>query len=331
MVQELFSEIYDGVTQRQALLEKHLTKCPACAAEYEGYKQMLDDMRLLPEPELPQGFHDSVMAKIRAIAPPSDHAIDELLGEIETRTRRREARRKKPKAASTARRWAVIATAACLMLASLWAVRTFDLPGLRDASDYERALQYAAPDAEAMVPQADQEPAMRENNNAWIYGIYEDDAIEDSADHAFGGGDNIWGAPQAIEAADAEIADESEMQYQAPASFDMAYEDFEYDGSQLWDTLAEAISPEESEYPEMGRIGAPETACPTLPRETSNILAPAAYAGAPDDDMAFELALTGGTPLSGNISPWIIAAVAAGAASLCAALGAIFWIKAKKG
>jgi len=156
IVQDQFSEIYDGIAPRQAALVRHIKKCPDCTAKYESYKQMLDDVRKLPAPELPEGFHESIMDKIIAIAPPNDHAIDTLLSEIEARKRNKESRARmqsmqKGRAAS---RWAGIAAAACLAFASMWALQTLDmLPTTR--GDY--APLYALPQAVAadMAAEAD--------------------------------------------------------------------------------------------------------------------------------------------------------------------------------
>ena len=77
VVQGLFSEIYDGVAEHQAVLAKHVKDCPVCAEEYKSYSQMLDELKLLPEPELPFGFHEMAMAKVQALVPPNDHTIDD--------------------------------------------------------------------------------------------------------------------------------------------------------------------------------------------------------------------------------------------------------------
>ena len=72
-VQALFSDYYDdsklvrnsAPTPRTAF-EAHLKECAACAAEYEKYAQLLDDVRNLPEPEMPWGFHESLVAYVEA-------------------------------------------------------------------------------------------------------------------------------------------------------------------------------------------------------------------------------------------------------------------------
>jgi len=131
-VQELFSEIYDGVAKCQADLAKHLQDCPICAAEYERYSRLMDEVRQLPEPELPPGFHEAIMGKIREIAPANNHAI-------------KQNRRPAKRAVSVSRRWAGVAAAACVLLISLWAVRVFDLPAARSNDE----VAYSMADAQA--------------------------------------------------------------------------------------------------------------------------------------------------------------------------------------
>ncbi|MCL2528213.1 MAG: hypothetical protein FWE42_07305 [Defluviitaleaceae bacterium] len=192
VVQELFSEIYDGMAEGQALLEKHLQNCPTCAAEYEGYKQMLDELRQIPMPELPVGFHESMMEKIREIAPPSDHAIDELLNGIETRNRRREATRKK-RSGVVVRRWAGVAVAACLLLASVWGVRVLDLPANRtsDEAPVAMEMQYGAPETAYAIPQeamefwADDSDFYYSHDDIWAVPQYDISLPEISAEHEY--------------------------------------------------------------------------------------------------------------------------------------------------
>ena len=154
-VQAQFSEIYDGVAERQAMLANHLINCPACAAEYESYSRLLDDLKWLPEPEIPEGFHDTVMNKIRALAPPSDHAIDEIIEGFSRRNTRNAPRRKRN---ATFARWAGVA-AACLLMVSLWAANSFELPGARrDAFvtyDYQMTVPQVLAENEAIAPMAD--------------------------------------------------------------------------------------------------------------------------------------------------------------------------------
>jgi len=201
LVQDLFSEVYDGVAERQTAIEKHLKKCPTCAAEYEAYKQMLIDLRHLPEPELPLGFHESIMEKIQTITPPNDHTIDDLLGEIETRNRIREAtkiKQRSVRAAVMVRRWAGVASAACILFGCLWMVHAMDFPLLsRFSSDgaveSEASQHYAAPEmaeiAQAYAMDADDIaaefeqfdiPIMATEADLWA-NEYEESAPEDTA------------------------------------------------------------------------------------------------------------------------------------------------------
>ena len=50
----------------RAAIEAHLKACVACAVEYKKYSQLLDDVRNLPEPEMPWGFHESLMDYVEA-------------------------------------------------------------------------------------------------------------------------------------------------------------------------------------------------------------------------------------------------------------------------
>jgi len=159
-VRELFSEIYDKAAEGQGLLEEHLQNCTACMEEFQAYSQMLNELRHLPIPELPPGFHEAAMNKIQAISPLSNNAIDDLMEEIETRKRLREVRRTRQpvkKTASVTRRWAGIAAAACLLLVSLWAVRTLNLPARYDDESYfapEAAMESLEMAADAQTGEA---------------------------------------------------------------------------------------------------------------------------------------------------------------------------------
>ena len=128
-VQELFSEIYDGVAAAQTALVKHIQECPVCMAEYEDYGRLIDEIRQLPAPELPTDFHKTVMAKVRAAA---------LTENISLKIPQK---RTSQQAYAAARRWAGVAAAACLLLVSLWAVQAFDiaLPGAQADQAVESA------------------------------------------------------------------------------------------------------------------------------------------------------------------------------------------------
>jgi len=211
MVRELFSEIYDGVAEEQAALERHIKKCEACMLEYEAYKRMIEDISHLPVPEFPTWLHDTLMSKVREIAPPSDQAIDELINGIETRERLQEAKRKKErmrKSAAITRRWAGVAAAACFLLMSMWAVNTFDWPVRR--GDNELFEYVLAPQA-AVIPAADVMPLYDEPEEEPIADFDgADDAVADvesvyDADDAY-----ILPIPQMAEAADFDMEQESE-------------------------------------------------------------------------------------------------------------------------
>jgi len=157
-VQEHFSEIYDNQAEGQALLLEHIENCPECLAEYKAFSQLFDDVRAIPEPELPNGFHEKAMANIRAILPLNDSTIDNIIGGMETRDRIRESKYTKKSARtrsthSAARRWAGIAAAACLLLVSLWAVRTSNF-GQRHDNDYttpQAMYDYLLPESEEYI------------------------------------------------------------------------------------------------------------------------------------------------------------------------------------
>ena len=154
-VKGLFSEIYDGVANEQAAALSHIENCPECKAEYESYSQLFNEIKELPEPELPLGFHEFVMEKIQDLVPPTDRTIDELLDNIETRNRKRKTGINK-RGRQVTRRWAGVAAAACLLLASMWAMRTFDWPRLSSADDDAAPMQEMAYD----MPMSMMEPAV---------------------------------------------------------------------------------------------------------------------------------------------------------------------------
>ncbi|MCL2405520.1 MAG: hypothetical protein FWC92_08240 [Defluviitaleaceae bacterium] len=146
-VQGLFSEIYDGVCDNQSILEKHIQECPVCTAEYEDYSRFINELRQLPIPELPHDFHETIMAKVRAVA-----SYDSINTNNPINTKH-----KKPmlKAYAITRRWAGVAAAACLMLVCLWTVRAFDL-ATRSNMEFEVAPpMFTSRDYSAVhIPQA---------------------------------------------------------------------------------------------------------------------------------------------------------------------------------
>jgi len=59
-IQAKFSEYYDT---GDVLLDvaEHLKKCQNCAAEYNEYAKLFNQVRNLPEPALPENFHNDLM------------------------------------------------------------------------------------------------------------------------------------------------------------------------------------------------------------------------------------------------------------------------------
>jgi len=101
-VRERFSAGYDGKEN----IAVHLQTCAECAAAYAEYKAFMDELRALPEPDLPDDFHKRVMQAVRA--------------EVRGDTRRRN------KIAG----WATLA-AACFLAAVIWSVGII-LPGQQE-------------------------------------------------------------------------------------------------------------------------------------------------------------------------------------------------------
>jgi len=123
-VRELFSEIYDNQAEGQALLIEHIENCPECKEEYRIYTQLFDELRDLPVPELPNGFHETAMDNIRSLLPSAP------LNTV------KQNKRNTKTAGFAARRWAGIAAAACLLLVSIWAVRTSNISPHRQAEEF---------------------------------------------------------------------------------------------------------------------------------------------------------------------------------------------------
>jgi len=63
-IQEFFSEYYDSMEADEEITQ-HLQACHECDREYREYRQLLNDIRVLPEPELPPYFHKNLMAGVR--------------------------------------------------------------------------------------------------------------------------------------------------------------------------------------------------------------------------------------------------------------------------
>jgi len=63
----LFSEYYDGEDfDMLAAFSAHLLECSECAEEYNQYAQLMDEVRALPAPVLPVGFHATLMRQVRS-------------------------------------------------------------------------------------------------------------------------------------------------------------------------------------------------------------------------------------------------------------------------
>jgi len=73
-IRALFSEYYDGYAPGEdapgeitsAEIAAHLHECAACATAYKEYAKLLDDVRTIPMPEIPSGFHESLMEYVEA-------------------------------------------------------------------------------------------------------------------------------------------------------------------------------------------------------------------------------------------------------------------------
>ena len=72
-VRKLFSDYFDksdfvrnnsDETDSLEEVSTHLQECPACAAEFEDYVRFINEIKSLPAPELPTGFHDALMRKV---------------------------------------------------------------------------------------------------------------------------------------------------------------------------------------------------------------------------------------------------------------------------
>jgi hypothetical protein len=63
-VRDLFWENYDNDNSGELSLkdiDTPLEKCGACVAEFEKYVKFMDEIRALPEPEMPSDFHEKLM------------------------------------------------------------------------------------------------------------------------------------------------------------------------------------------------------------------------------------------------------------------------------
>ena len=352
-VQGLFSEIYDGEAV-QADLAEHLQNCPACRLEYERFCRLLDELKQLPEPELPQGFHESIMAKIRELAQQDKPAHTAVERQFVVHRGQRDASRRRQtakKAASISRRWASVAAAACVLLMSLWAVRVFDLPGARlaDSPAYNMAMPemtdlapagtqaapVAPPDDDHFMVAAEDEAAADE---WYTEDLFDEDtprdanhrmaepALEAVDDEYFGDEYSMETAPQSAAVPQEARVGDSYGDYDSMVDFS---EEAEEEPGTTWAGFDNDIS--EEDYPEFEAITMYQVAGDYVIPDTAPFAPVAITMQAHDaDDMVFALGLTGGE----GISPWDIA-FAGGIIVLLIALAAMIWDfhknRAKKG
>jgi len=66
-IRGLFSGYFDGQLDdtEAAEITAHFEGCEACAKEYEFFCKMINDIRKLPSPALPPGFHGMLMKRVR--------------------------------------------------------------------------------------------------------------------------------------------------------------------------------------------------------------------------------------------------------------------------
>ena len=67
-IRELFSEYYEGEGTSSGEVSAHLQECPACALEYEAFARLINEVRELPQPTLPVGFHETLMRGVKIAA-----------------------------------------------------------------------------------------------------------------------------------------------------------------------------------------------------------------------------------------------------------------------
>ena len=244
-VQELFSEIYDNQAEGQALLIKHIENCPDCRAEYDFYCQLFDEVRALPEPELPENFHETAMENIRSLLPLDDNIIDDFIGEMETRDRLKDVRRasRSARAKVATRRWAGVAVAACLLLVSLWAVHTSNFGQRRDDEYFmPQAIWENLIDDAAAEPEMD--PTVAAPFDMHFYEYSEEDPIDEEADYGFYSR-NIMPDEDYIDIdaalmpqdwsdnEDVETIMDSQMEFDSPIAVEALFDDMEEDILQL--------------------------------------------------------------------------------------------------
>jgi hypothetical protein len=64
-VREFFSEFFDGESECAEEISAHLKNCVACAAEYEKFCELIEEVRALPQPQLPAFFSDDLAQGVR--------------------------------------------------------------------------------------------------------------------------------------------------------------------------------------------------------------------------------------------------------------------------
>jgi len=124
-IRELFSEYYDAEGPVDEV-KAHLQDCAGCTKAFEEYTRLFDEVRALPESELPTGFHDALMRGVRM-----------------------ELRRKKRKAFMPF----VMSAAASLLVAMLWFAGAFDF-GAADYNFAPVAMPMVATDMPVATAQA---------------------------------------------------------------------------------------------------------------------------------------------------------------------------------
>jgi len=67
-IQSLFSEYFDKDISAEIPLEEieaHLATCDNCAAEFDKYAKLINEVRVLPEPELPQNLPQTLVSYVK--------------------------------------------------------------------------------------------------------------------------------------------------------------------------------------------------------------------------------------------------------------------------
>jgi len=64
----MFLDIYDDLQESMPLeadITEHFKSCPECVQEFKFYSQTINDVKNLPEPELPQDFHKIMVGYVK--------------------------------------------------------------------------------------------------------------------------------------------------------------------------------------------------------------------------------------------------------------------------